>query len=186
LGSFTAPVSGYVALYAIYNPTTATAALLAQNASTLKPNVYGGANMPAGYTASALLAVWPTNGSGQFVVGYQRDRRLSILAATVLNSATNTSNVVTSLAVGGAIPSNAVRVFGFMSAQSSVVSQTALYLYASSASVGQQQVFSGLTTSGNITSNFTADISTAQTLYYATTSTGGTLVFVIAVSGYEI
>ena len=61
----TAPASGYVAIYAIYNPTTATSALLATNAtSSIVGEVYGGANMPAGYTASALVAVWPTNASG--------------------------------------------------------------------------------------------------------------------------
>lgn len=67
-----APVSGFVALYAIYNPTTSTAALLATNASTLQGNVYGGSNMPTGYTASALVSFWSTNASGQFAAGCQR------------------------------------------------------------------------------------------------------------------
>jgi hypothetical protein len=65
----TAPVSGYVAIYAIYNPTTGTAALLAtrMRRRAQQPNVYGGASMPAGYTASALLAVWPTTASSQLL-----------------------------------------------------------------------------------------------------------------------
>ncbi|WP_053077741.1 hypothetical protein [Burkholderia cepacia] len=75
----TAPVSGFVALYAIYNPTTRASALLATNAtSSLAPSVYGGSNMPAGYTASALVSVWPTNASSQFAVGMQDDRKIWI------------------------------------------------------------------------------------------------------------
>ncbi|WP_229765274.1 hypothetical protein, partial [Yersinia enterocolitica] len=47
----TVPATGYVALYAIYNPTSGATALLAVNATSAPaPEVYGGANMPAGYT----------------------------------------------------------------------------------------------------------------------------------------
>ena len=59
------PASRFFGLYAIYNPVTGASALLAVNAtSVLLPNVYGGASMPAGYTASALVSVWPTTASG--------------------------------------------------------------------------------------------------------------------------
>ena len=44
-----APASGYLAIYAIYNPTTGTSALLGVNAtSSAVSNVYSGANMPSG------------------------------------------------------------------------------------------------------------------------------------------
>ena len=69
------PDSGYVALYAIYNPTSGVAALLATNATTtIAPSIYGGAYMPAGYTASALVSVWPTNTTGQPMIGLQTGR----------------------------------------------------------------------------------------------------------------
>ncbi|HDV7153904.1 TPA: phage tail protein, partial [Yersinia enterocolitica] len=56
----TVPANGFVALYAIYNPTTQISALLAVNASSVvAPEVYGGSNMPAGYAASALVSVLP-------------------------------------------------------------------------------------------------------------------------------
>lgn len=46
-----APASGYVAIYAICNPSTGVSALLGVNAAAAAaPQVYGGANMPAGYT----------------------------------------------------------------------------------------------------------------------------------------
>lgn len=56
-----APVSGYVGVYAIYNPTTGVSELLGVNAASLIAEVYAGANMPPGFTASALISVWPTN-----------------------------------------------------------------------------------------------------------------------------
>ncbi len=69
MDSGTAPASGYVALYAIYNPTTGATALLAKNATAgLQAEVYAGGNMPAGYTASALIGVIPTNAGSQYVV----------------------------------------------------------------------------------------------------------------------
>lgn len=72
-----APVSGVVAIYAIYNPTTGVSALLAANATAaLQPEIYGGANMPSGYTASALVSIWRTNASRLMNIGSQNDRRV--------------------------------------------------------------------------------------------------------------
>lgn len=57
--------------------TTGASALLAANAtSATMPEVYGGANMPSGYTASALISVVPTNSSGQIVALSQNSRTI--------------------------------------------------------------------------------------------------------------
>ncbi|EOU3128503.1 TPA: hypothetical protein ACLH5A_004271, partial [Yersinia enterocolitica] len=75
----TVPANGFVALYAIYNPTTQISALLAVNASSVvAPEVYGGSNIPAGYTASALVSVLPTS-SSQLAPVIQQGRRVSIV-----------------------------------------------------------------------------------------------------------
>jgi hypothetical protein len=80
----TVPANGFVGLYVIYNPTTSTAALLAVNASSaVVPEVYGGANMPSGYTASALVGVLPTS-SSQFAQCVLAGRSVSILDSTIL------------------------------------------------------------------------------------------------------
>ena len=85
----TAPVSGYVALYAIYNPATSISALLATNAtSAAATQVYSGANMPAGYTASALLTVVATNASSQMKPVQVRERRVFIPSATGYSGST--------------------------------------------------------------------------------------------------
>ncbi|EOV7879228.1 TPA: phage tail protein, partial [Yersinia enterocolitica] len=79
------PANGFVALYAIYNPTTQISALLAVNASSVvAPEVYGGSNMPAGYTASALVSVLPTS-SSQLAPVIQQGRRVSIVGASILS-----------------------------------------------------------------------------------------------------
>jgi hypothetical protein len=107
-----APNSGYVGIYAIYNPSTSTAALLATNAtSAAVPNIYAGANMPSGYTASALLSVWLTTSAGLLVKGYQRDRKIWCVQNQVLSLTGQTaaiSGATASLAT--AIPKNAITV----------------------------------------------------------------------------
>lgn len=103
----TAPVSGYVALYAIYNPTTGVDSILATNAtSSAAPEIYGGANMPAGYTANALIGVWPTNASSQFVVGYQKHRKIVGLQTSVYTSAV-AAGPMALLSIASAVPKNA-------------------------------------------------------------------------------
>lgn len=103
-----APISGFVALYAIFNPTTGAASILATNAATLQGNVYGGANMPSGYTASALVAVWPTNASRQFIAGFQNDRKFSMALVTVLTTTATTTGLP--LSISSAVPQNAKTV----------------------------------------------------------------------------
>lgn len=109
----TAPISGYVAIYAVYNPVTGASALLAKDAtSASQPDVYGGANMPAGFTASALMAVWPTNGTKQFIPGFQLDRRFFFPYAQVLNTTTQ-QTTLTALNVSSSVPLNAKTCRGF-------------------------------------------------------------------------
>ncbi|CAI8722714.1 hypothetical protein [Burkholderia sp. SIMBA_048] len=66
-----APVSYYVALYAIYNPSTGAKALLTKNSTlAMRTNVFSGANL-------APISVWPTNSRSQFVIGTQMAMRIS-------------------------------------------------------------------------------------------------------------
>ena len=183
-----APVSGYVALYAIYNPTTQTSALLAVNAtSSAAPNVYGGANMPSGYTASALVSVWPTNGSGQFIAGYQRDRRISRNGVTVLNSNTAQASY-TSVSAASAIPLNAIAVSGSL-AMTSTATGSAMTFNVAGDSVGSgvQNYGSAIPTGGiGQGTDFVCDVITNQTLYYQSTNGSGTPTYQITISRYEI
>lgn len=182
MDSGVAPVSGFVALYAIYNPSTGATALLAANAtSAIAPNVYGGTNMPSGYTASALVSVWGTNSNGQFVTGSQNDRVIATGANLVLNSSTQQSTL-TALSISGVVPRNARTVSGILTASSSTTSS--LQLIVSGLSGIGQKGLSGTAISQG-TSYERVPVMTPQTIYYVATAPTGTPTFLIYVTGYE-
>jgi len=177
-----APANGYVAIYAIYSPATGVSALLAVNAtSSAAPQVYGGANMPAGYTASALVGVWHTNGSGQFIRGVLRDRKVSFDIVSILSTSTQAA-VLTSFTLAAAIPPNAVRIGGTMTAQSTVVSGLVSYIAADNLNIGM--VFGGGNALTTVTP-FQMDLITPQTAYYIFTSSAGSPGMAYYVSSYE-
>lgn len=179
----TVPAAGFVALYAIYNPTTQVSALLAVNAtSVLAPEVYGGANMPSGYTASALVSVWRT-ASSQFIIGYQVARQVSFVRILVLTSSTNVSTFAT-LFVPTVIPINAINAnldgnIGSSTASSSVNISIATY----SSGVGTIPATS--TANAGFSCSFTgALIGTPQSVFYIASAQAGTPSYTIYVSGY--
>lgn len=185
-----APASGFVALYAIYNPTTGASALLATNAtSTAVGNVYGGANMPSGYAASALVSVWPTNGSAQFVLGYQTDRSLAVPFSTIATTTTQISSL-TALNVASFIPKNAKNITGFMNVSGNNATNTQVNIASSSSGVTQQQCSISGGTAGVLIGSATfgkVPIITPQTIYWSTNvQTGSFLSANIFCCGYDI
>ncbi|WP_440972618.1 hypothetical protein [Pseudomonas koreensis] len=178
-----APVSGYVALYVIFNPTTSAAALLAVNATlAAQPTTYAGANMPAGYTASALVSVWGVTGS-QFRVGEQVDREVFTSPVSVL-STSSTSNTLIPLSVAAAAPLNSRKISGSYTAAVSANGFNGTISGAASG-VGSQNFicnFSG--TGGTVFRGL--PVLTAQTIYYSITTAGTLTNFVINITCYEI
>jgi hypothetical protein len=65
------PNNGFLAIYAIYAPSSSTASILAcNNATCLGSRVYPGSSMPAGgYSQSALIAIVPTDSVGDIAAG---------------------------------------------------------------------------------------------------------------------
>jgi hypothetical protein len=179
----TAPVSGYVAIYAIYNPTTATSALLAVNATaTRQPEVYGGANMPSGFTASALVNVWRTNASGQFIVGnLLPGRRVNFTTVASLSSSSMVT--VAPLSITSAVPPNAISCRGDMGGTSSAGSSISVLVFSDSAACGRQFTSGGPVT--GMSSSFEVELLTPQTIFYTASSSTGTPNFTINVSSYR-
>ena len=180
----TAPANGFVALYAIFNTTTLASALLAVNAtSAAAPQVYAGANMPSGYTASALVSVWPTNGSSQFIAGIQADRAISF-AQRVIYSSTSIPTTPTSLSIAGAVPFNARVIHGTGGTGSATTAQV-YGLYISADGVLNVQQITGYTVAGGATgANFRVVLTTPQTVFY-NGSVGSGTTFNLNVTGYE-
>ncbi|MBU9649342.1 hypothetical protein KTF21_11685 [Burkholderia multivorans] len=182
-----APASGYVAIYAIYNPKTGARALIAKDAtSAVQPNVYGGANMPSGYTASALVSVWPTNASRQFVVGSQIDREVSVTNMVVLTTSTQQASM-TSFSAAAAIPPNARSCRVDLTTGSSVASSgSSIVVSGASNEIGRAAVSATSATAGatTVTSTPHIQISIPQTLYYRGNASSGSWIGVVAVDSY--
>lgn len=191
-----APVSGYVALYAIYNPATAASASLAVNAtSSAAPTVYGGANMPSGYTASALLTVLPTNGSGQFAVGSRVQGDSVWIPENVFYTSATPQAALFIRDISAVAPLNA-KSGDF----STTIGSSNATVTVTTALAGTAAVLSGIgigekkaaATSANVGGaafpmHFAnIPIITPQTIYYRCTVASGTLSFSIACNRYSI
>ena len=91
------PSSGYVAIYLIFNPATASFALLGQDATnTARTEMYTGNAMPDGYTASCLLSIWPTHANRNFGPGLQVERTIYKAPATQFAGSATTGTITMS------------------------------------------------------------------------------------------
>lgn len=164
-----APASGFVAIYFIYNQTSSTLSTLGVNAtSTVAPEIYGGANMPSGYAYSALVAVVPTNSSSTFVASYLSGRSVSLARATTYSSGAIV-NTWTALSLVGIVPPNATTVTGDL--YTSVNNTTCLYHYSpSSIGLGEVQTGINASSSQDPTYPFTVGVVNRQYYYQVTGS----------------
>lgn len=182
-----APVSGFIGIYAIHNPQTGAKALLAVNASSSKlTQVYSGANMPSGYTASALVAVVPTTAARAFVNGLFFDRSFQYgnqLGITVLSRATSQTSMLT-LSIAAAVPLNAVSCGGTLNGGSTAASVIAVAVTSDTASDQQQVSVSGAL--GVVGGFRDLTLPTPQQMAYSTNSSAGTPSFVINITKYTI
>lgn len=177
-----APVSGYVAIYAIYNPSSGTSALLATNAtSAAQPNIYGGANMPAGYLASALLTVVPTNASSQFQACFVQDRHVTVNQTNQISTSTTGSNV--SLVLG--VPKNAKSADLFANFSCTAASNANIALGGNSSGGLPTVSFQPSGQSGAISAP-KFPLSTPQNIWYTFSSSAGTPTMVITMYGWDI
>ncbi len=185
----TVPVAGFVALYAIYNPTTQASALLAVNVTLVTaPEIYGGANMPVGYTASALVSVWATNGSGQFIPGFLTGRNLIFMANAVITSSSIPATI-TALSLATAIPLNAVDVRASVRFTSITGTGAAGYVVASDAQEICRSASGAYASSSVIpeATPFSLGIITKQMCYHRISLSGVTgYTYVLYITGYSI
>lgn len=177
------PATGYVAVYVIYNPTNGSVALLGVDAtSTLAPEVYGGSNMPSGYTASALVAVWPT-ASSQFVIGNMFERKIDIATRSILSSSViNPSRVSLSTT---AFPLNAKFIHGGLSLSSTAASSVSVTIWGGNGSFGGVSMANTVVANGSYVSSYSKISVSNQTIGWSSGNTAGTPTFGIAMGSYE-
>lgn len=183
----TATANGFLGIYTIYNPTSAMAALLGtMEGSTPLPSVYGGANMPSGYTASALVAVVPINSTaGQFKVFLMQDRVVSIPVVAAITSTSTVTNGALSLT--SFVPKTARTVSGIMTLGNSSGASMQIIVQASPTQQIGLQSIEGYTYSGaGQISNFTGlAMASPQTIGYSFSGPASGSTWVISVSGYS-
>lgn len=179
-----APNPGFVAIYLIYNPATDASALLATNAtSSVASTVYAGANMPSGYTASALVSVWRTF-SGTLAPGLQQDRKVIGDALIIVTSSVNVSTL-TPVVASGAVPPNAKSISGYGTVNSVEAAANNFFRLASS-SLGLGSKLFGTNNSGIQISFENLLMATPQTIYYGVTFGGTPNSASITCTGYTI
>lgn len=171
-----APASGYVALYAIYNPTTGASALLAKDATAaaLQTEVFSGSGMPSGYTASALVSVVRTNASRQFGGFFQVDRFIGFAGVGVFGTVSGGGNAFNPQSISGAVPYNAKSYAGY--ANCNTTGASAINLAVASTAEGyanQTANMNGATNGGHITWTG-VPLSVPQTAFFYYNATGAT------------
>lgn len=180
----TAPVSGWVAIYAIYNPTTGVSNVLAANATAAAASeVYSGANMPSGYTASALISVWPTTAASLLAIANQLERDVYYYGGAVYNG--GGVGGYTSLSIAAAVPKNAYRWRANLAMTSSALGGISFGVAptvggtATPGAVGiQLYANSGVAVGGTLPD---CPILTPQTTFFAT---GGAGTYILQAYGY--
>ncbi|WP_244142444.1 phage tail protein [Pseudomonas allokribbensis] len=183
-----APVNGYVALYAFYNPETEAQGVMAWNCtSAVAPVVYGGSAPPAGYTYSALIGVWPTNASGQFPNGYQEDRTFSWNGKEVMSTQGGRSDY-SPFTVATAVPMNAKACQGY------IVLQNTMSGVNTYAALGGEGGVSGMGFACNPSAGANGGIQVAfpflpltkpQTLYHILSASAGIATFNVSITAYK-
>jgi hypothetical protein len=176
------PTSGYVCIYAIYNPASPATSILGTSCATSSGTIYSGVHMPSGYTASALLAAWPTNSTPNMVVGALTGRRFYWGAQVqVLNGGSATS--WTSISASSALAPNAKKVYEQMGCleTSSVGADSFSDLGAISGNTEVGCLAS--VANGELVTQATLPVVTSQTLYYQ--AGHSTVEVFVYVYGYE-
>lgn len=182
--------SGFAGIY-VGVTAAGTAGLFINTAgtTTLLPNV--SASPPPGVIASALVSVWPLNGSTQFAQGLQTDRLLLRIGTQVLSTTSGTGATWTSLSISGAVPANAKIISGTASAgtNSTASATTSTFVASDINGIGAQQVFLGITSASGSSAgdNFSnLALAAAQTMFYQAINTAGSPTFSINVNSYTI
>jgi hypothetical protein len=181
------PSNSYVGIYAIYNITTQSAALLAvATGSGVLPSVYGGSAMPAGYGPSGLVAVLPTNSAGYLKFGLWMGRTWFGNQLNALNSPAVVSTP-TAISLASIIPPNAKSIDGLVLVSSSNGSNSAITLQAQTTGNANKQMGLIGTAAFTKSDSFTNQpiIVGSQTIYYTSVGSGSPN-YQLIVTGYTI
>ncbi|WP_052229430.1 phage tail protein [Pseudomonas fluorescens] len=176
-----APVNGFVAMYALYNPASRSTGIIAVNTTAaIAPKLLAGV-APDGYTFSALLSILPTNASAQFAVAEQVERQ--VFYGTQVLSTTVPVLTLTGLSISAAVPLNAKSVSGNFQGTVSANGYS-MALAGSAAAIGLQTFIVNFSGAGG-GSFLDVPLLSPQTLFYRLSSAGTFSAFSITTNSYR-
>lgn len=185
MDSGTAPSSGYVAIYAIYNPVSRQAVAYAVNATSTVVAEVCKKPMPAGYIASALVAVVATNASGQMLPVIVNGRRHYIRLLQMFTSIGNIAN--TPWAIANVVPPNAKSYSGELGLFSVNGGAMTINLATGAYGIGQSNFTNSIVAGQLMLLNFyDVAIETPQLTHITTSSNAGGPTFYAHCNGYSI
>ncbi len=180
-----APVSGFVSIYAIYNPTTQATALLACDQHVSRGRQYTGVNMPAGYTASGLVSAWGTTSGRRLVTGLQIDRQINVEMTNINTSTVNQFN--TAISIGAVVPLAAREISGLMQCGSSVASNVVMALSGAETPLGTRNLGASVAAGTVVQGGFSGlSIGTPGILFYTANAYSGALASTAYLTSYTI
>ena len=168
------PSSGFVCLYAIYSPSGPSTSILGTNCTTSSATIYAGTHMPAGYTQSALIASWPTNGTPAMVAAALAGRTISFPNVTALTESSNVS-CCQQLSISSIVPPNARSIGGQLlvlcgtspGANSTFINVGGYYVSATLVAQQSASAYCNSTASIQTENNFiNLILGVSQTMYY--------------------
>lgn len=185
-GTLTANAWG--AVYAAYNPTTKAAGVFCTLEGTkAATTIYSGSNLPAGFTATALIGfVFASNTTGQVVAFSQKDRIFYWGGTTPLNGGVSATSTATT--VGVSIPYAGRKISGSVSLTISAAGNGVFTFNGDANGAGAKlvSVSNGSGAGGNL---FTYDgllLSAPKTfIYYVTVSGTLTVTYQVYVTSFE-
>lgn len=179
------PANGYLAIYAIYNPVTKVTKGLAVNAtSAVAPEVCVG-KVPAGYTASALVAVVPTDASGKIKTVTVEGRNHRIILGTYYALPNQVTNVP--LSIAGVVPLNAKTHWGELGLLNANGGAMTINLATGNEGVGQVNMTTSVTAGTLLITNYPPiAITTPQMVNLTTSTNAGAPTFYAHCTGYSI
>jgi len=185
---FETPSKNYfIAIYVIYNPTIKESGLLAVNMGyNASPEVYNGDYLPVGYTASALVSVWPTDDNGYFKIGIQNNRDVSISFINAYDS-TSIPSTISALDIDSIVPPNATSIRGYMGTFNATIANCyGIAVAADENGCGSQLGASYSPAGASGSFPFEIELSQPQTIFY---KNGGTptegVSWLISITGYS-
>jgi hypothetical protein len=180
-------VSGFVNVYLLLNPNTGASALLGVNdTGVVPPMVCAATGIPSGYTASALVGAYWTNGSGQFQPVMQYNRRIFASSGTGLSGA---GTATLQGFVWAGVPSAAKTVSGAINITNTGSSSDTVALFPLSTGGPGSKGANRNSTTGGIQSPFSdlpINPATPRTNWYTISATGGSITVTVFSTDYTI